>query len=83
MNSPASPNRDALVGFVDFDLMIERLALEYPRVSRARIERIARTEYDAVVGDRIFVAPAVVEEGSRERLDDAVLDLPDIGTATG
>lgn len=60
---------DALVGFVDYESMIARLASRYPRLSRDHIERVARAEYEAVTGGQIFVVPMVVEEGVRETLD--------------
>jgi hypothetical protein len=78
-----APGGDALVGFVEYELMIARLSALYPQVSRSRIESIAQSEYEAVSGGRIYVVPKIVEEGARERLDAQYNSVVSEGSAVG
>jgi len=60
---------DPVVGFVDYRSMIGRLHEKYPDADPSRIDQIAHEEYEAVTGGELFVVPAVVEEGTAERLE--------------
>jgi hypothetical protein len=58
--------------------VVERLRHDFPHSKGARIERVVREEYDALMASHIHIdlyVPNLVEHSARERLTDSAVPV--------